>query len=236
MQSAPTPPAPPGSPDVAGQVTAPRAEGTTVALTAQQIAALRARRTELSNQLTSADGRRTELAQRLANADGANRAGLEQRIAVLDRRIVQLETDIAETGRQLTASTTTLTRGTSSSSQTPFIERLDPGDLAGLSATFMVVVLGPMAVAVARLVWKRASVPPRRVPADPAAAERLERIEQAVDAIALEVERVSEGQRFVTRILAEGRDSHGLPALGVGPAEPVRVPNAEAVPVSRARG
>ena len=32
---------------------------------------------------------------------------------------------------------------------------------------------------------------------------RLERIEQAVDAIALEVERVSEGQRFTTRLLAD---------------------------------
>jgi biopolymer transport protein ExbB/TolQ len=33
--------------------------------------------------------------------------------------------------------------------------------------------------------------------------DRLERVEQAVDAIALEVERMSEGQRFVTRLLAE---------------------------------
>jgi len=32
---------------------------------------------------------------------------------------------------------------------------------------------------------------------------RLERIEQAVDAIALEMERVGEGQRFVTKLLAE---------------------------------
>ena len=40
---------------------------------------------------------------------------------------------------------------------------------------------------------------------------RLERIEQAVDAIALEVERISEGQRFTTRLLAE-RGSERLPA------------------------
>jgi hypothetical protein len=31
-----------------------------------------------------------------------------------------------------------------------------------------------------------------------------DRLERAVDAIALEVERISEGQRFVTRLLAEG--------------------------------
>lgn len=34
-------------------------------------------------------------------------------------------------------------------------------------------------------------------------AQRLERIEQAVDAIAIEMERVSEGQRFTTKLLAE---------------------------------
>ncbi len=32
---------------------------------------------------------------------------------------------------------------------------------------------------------------------------RLERIEQAVDAVALEMERIGEGQRFVTKLLAE---------------------------------
>ena len=33
--------------------------------------------------------------------------------------------------------------------------------------------------------------------------ERLDRIERAVESIALEVERVSEGQRFVTKLMAE---------------------------------
>ena len=36
-----------------------------------------------------------------------------------------------------------------------------------------------------------------------AADERLARIEQAVDAIAIEVERISEGQRFTTKLLSE---------------------------------
>jgi hypothetical protein len=37
----------------------------------------------------------------------------------------------------------------------------------------------------------------------PDAEQRLARIEQAVDAIAVEVERISEGQRFTTRLLAD---------------------------------
>jgi hypothetical protein len=40
---------------------------------------------------------------------------------------------------------------------------------------------------------------------------RLERIEQAVDAIAVEVERISEGQRFTTKLLSEGR-GNALPS------------------------
>ncbi|MFN8582450.1 MAG: hypothetical protein U0163_15930 [Gemmatimonadaceae bacterium] len=46
---------------------------------------------------------------------------------------------------------------------------------------------------------------------------RLQRIEQAVDAIAIEVERMSESQRFVTKVLAER-----LPAAGSQPALPSR--------------
>ena len=47
----------------------------------------------------------------------------------------------------------------------------------------------------------------------PQLEERLLRIEQAVDAIAIEIERMSESQRFVTKVLAER-----LPAPGQPPA------------------
>jgi hypothetical protein len=49
----------------------------------------------------------------------------------------------------------------------------------------------------------------RGTPADPAhkrlraIEDRLARIEQALDAIAIETERISEGQRFTTRLLTD---------------------------------
>jgi hypothetical protein len=46
---------------------------------------------------------------------------------------------------------------------------------------------------------------------------RLARVEQAVEAIAIEIERVSEGQRFVTKLLNER-------AQGVARAEGVAMP------------
>jgi hypothetical protein len=63
-------------------------------------------------------------------------------------------------------------------------------------------------------------------------SSRLERMEQAIDTIAIEMERVSEGQRFVTKILAErpGRAAAEEPlALGAGPVEPIRVAQPEEV-------
>ena len=55
-------------------------------------------------------------------------------------------------------------------------------------------------------------------------APRLDRIEQAVEAVAIEVERVSEGQRYTTKAIAELR---GLPVPNAG-AWPAR--EAERVP------
>ena len=47
----------------------------------------------------------------------------------------------------------------------------------------------------------------------PGTDERLARIEQAVDSIALEVERISEAQRFTAKLLAEShRPAEALPA------------------------
>lgn len=51
------------------------------------------------------------------------------------------------------------------------------------------------------------------VSSSPDTDRRLERIEHAIDAMAVEVERISEGQRFVTQLLSDrSRDHAALPA------------------------
>jgi hypothetical protein len=58
-------------------------------------------------------------------------------------------------------------------------------------------------------------------------AGRLARLEQALDAVAVEVERIGEGQRFLTRLLTET----GSPrAPGGGAAEPTETKAGEAAP------
>lgn len=56
--------------------------------------------------------------------------------------------------------------------------------------------------------WEREGATPK-IPSD--VTTRLERMEQSIDAIAVEIERISEGQRFTTKLLSE-RESHALPA------------------------
>ena len=51
--------------------------------------------------------------------------------------------------------------------------------------------------------------------------ERMARLEQAVEAIALEVERISEGQRFTTKLLSERAAADRL--AGAPASEPRRV-------------
>ena len=218
-------PPPPVSPTGQGIVVTTRVlSGAPV--TAQEIAALRARRSELSNQLTSADGRRHELSRQLKNATGADRAGLEQRIGVLDARLARLETDIDENGKQLAAAPAALTASKYEPSVVggSNVRNQIAGDIVPITAILSIFVLGPIALAKARSIWKRGSLPRQEV--DKETPQRLERMEQAMDAIAIEIERVSEGQRFVTRLLAEGKG--GIP-IGAGqPAmEPVPIPLGE---------
>ena len=64
-----------------------------------------------------------------------------------------------------------------------------------------VIAIGvPLARAFARRIENAPSAS-SSIPHDVVA--RLERMEQAIDAIALEMERVSEGQRFTTKLLTE---------------------------------
>jgi len=76
------------------------------------------------------------------------------------------------------------------------------GEVAVVAIVFGTIgsVLLPFARAMARRVDSQSAN--RQLPLGDV-TDRLDRIERAVESIALEVERVSEGQRFVTKLLAE---------------------------------
>ncbi len=203
-QDAPLPPlAPPPTAVIAG------ADGTSQTIqiprTQSEVNALVSRRNELSDQISNVSRRRSSLVSEIRTApDGVGRTGLEDRVRVLDQRIIQLERDLSTTGQQLAAApadfVTFAERGANQSPDDEFA----PGLATGAVSTLM--VLGA--------VWawrrfrgrkRRRSEPQPQLARD--SNDRLERLEQGVEAIAIEVERISEGQRFVTRLLSETRET-----------------------------
>jgi hypothetical protein len=211
--AAPLPPAAPGATIVTPRDLTP--------MTAQELAALKTRRSLLSDQLNSANSRRKALADQARTATGADKAGLEQRLGELDGRLMRIERDIDENSKLLASVPAALT-----STSNDHSVGVGPGaknkmeDVIPVVSILSVFVLLPIAISIARNIWRRGSASPVSQP-DRESVQRLERMEQAMDAIAIEIERVSEGQRFVTRLLSEQRG--GTIAAGQQSAEPVRV-------------
>jgi len=125
----------------------------------------------------------------------------------------------------------------------------DPDAVVGMTFALVIAVAFPLAIAYARRIWRGKTASSAQADT---VAPRLERLEQAVEAIAIEIERVAEGQRFVTKVFAERpaqpqtnvaaesppimRDAANplaeakpFLALGAGPIEPIRVPERQAV-------
>lgn len=71
----------------------------------------------------------------------------------------------------------------------------------------LIVLTMGLAFAVAfplvRAFARRLEGKPKATLPDPELVQRLERLERGMEAIAIEMERVGEGQRFVTKVLAE---------------------------------
>jgi hypothetical protein len=70
-----------------------------------------------------------------------------------------------------------------------------------LFLTFIAFMVGIGAVAKVIITWIKRPRSQAALPSD--LTERLERIERAVESTAIEVERIGEGQRFLTRALGE---------------------------------
>lgn len=156
-------------------------------------------REEISDQLINVTSRRREIASEIVQTEDAGiRTGLQDRLRLLDDRIVQLETDLAMTGRQL-ASAPGEVMTASISQQQGVGSDFEEGLLIG--GFFVLFFMGAAFWWMGRR-WKKLMARPAGQLGNDA-TQRFERLEQGMDAIAIEIERVSEGQRFVTRLLSE---------------------------------
>lgn len=212
------------------------------------------RRDELKGQLRDAENRRLNLAAQLDATPTSARGPVQARLAGMDERIAQLESQVGRMDEaianaladpKVSRSQGLLEQAPQPAQppqppQQPGFPGADvapsPGEawaivpppsgmpayverafvVGGVGAVLLAVLTGWIAYRMAMRRLKRSGVG--------ADAAHMSQLQQSVDAIALEVERISENQRYVTKIVN---------GLGAGAAEPVQQAAAEREPRAR---
>jgi hypothetical protein len=179
------------------------------------MSAMRSMREQASRQLEQLAGQREGVIGELRDAPSATeRASLARRLENLDQRIIETEQQLQFFDME--AARLGAEAGTLVAPAPPDPWLHGPPTEIVIVSVLSVFVLFPLAIAYARRIWSRGgSAVEVKLPAEVNA--RLERLEAGVDTIAIEIERISEGQRFVTKVLAgEGR-REAIPASSEKP-------------------
>ena len=165
-----------------------------------QMERLQDERRDITNRLNG-----TEEGQQLSAAD---KAGLEKRLATLDGRIDVMDKQIAGADAQVAAAA-----GIPGAvvERPPEVRHGPPEEVFILGGIFMFVAIMPISIAYARRIWRRSAAAVTAIPKD--IIDRFTQIDQAVESIAVEVERIGEGQRFITRVLSEQGKRPALEAV-----------------------
>jgi hypothetical protein len=187
----------------------------------------RAQRRELNNQLDELQSTRREITSQMEDVStGApERTALEARMTDVDARIKTVDGMLATNALQLSQAA-----GIPGAVVDPprVIVRGPPEEAYVLGGMFMLIVLLPLSIALARRIWRRSAAVVTSFPRE--IAERLSRMEQAVEATAEEVERIGEGQRFLTRLFTEGEGARAIGAGALQPLERKQVKSPERLP------
>jgi hypothetical protein len=187
--------------------------------------AYRHQRDELKDQLDRLEDQREELTEQLQapNIPPVDAKGVEQRIAALDLRIASIDKQIAEADAAVARAAAIPGAIVPDPPEPP--RQGPPEEVFVLAGIFLFIVVLPLTIAYARRIWRRGAAVVTSLPQD--IYDRFTRVEQSLDSIAVEVERIGEGQRFLTRLHAEQR------GLGAGPAERVESASREKEPHRR---
>ena len=201
QQPSPTPPPAPAPPSLLPG--APRVDPSEV------LRAYREQRSELRDQLDRLEDQRQELTEEASTiTDAAAKQGIFNRIAIIDGRIVSVDKAIADADAAVARAAAVPGAVVP---DPPEPQRQGPPEEFFVFLMVLTVFIGvPLALAYARRIWKKGVQTVTTIPQD--IYERFNRIDQAIDAVAVEVERIGEGQRYVTKLVNDR-------AIGAGPAE-----------------
>lgn len=174
----------------------------------------KAQRRELTDQLEELESTRREISAQLQQLPaGPEKTAMETRLTDIAGRISAVDQMLASNAASL-AQASAIPGAVVE--PPPYVRQGPPEEAYVVGTIFMVIVLLPLSIALARRVWRRSAAVVTSFPRE--LVDRLSRMEQAVEATAVEVERIGEGQRFLTRLFTEGE---GARALGAGAAQPL---------------
>jgi hypothetical protein len=194
-------------------------QGPVIAGSTQPISArigdLRAKASDLKLRVSDLEVRKNQLGEQ------RRRLSADVDPSALDKQLAVAEHDLAEARIQLEATNQQIgDLETERDMSRAFTLAAPPGPAPdpvlqnlGIIYTGGIILLAPLVLVLARRLWIRT---PRRDMLDVENSPRLQRIEQAIEAIAVEVERIGEAQRFTTKLFAE-RQSDAAARIAVAP-------------------
>jgi hypothetical protein len=176
-----------------------------------EMMALMAQREAITDQLDNANDRQHDLMEALRSAPPEAKSGLQVQMTALTDQIVGLQNDLGRINREISQASPALIAMTHEDPSPPD----EPGTfkdglfLGGAGVFMAMIVLVAFGSLLFRKFIRGDVRAPRALPA--ADSERLQRLEQGMEAIAIEVERISEGQRYVTKLMSEQRSTESTP-------------------------
>jgi hypothetical protein len=173
-----------------------------------QLATLRARASELKLrvsdlELHKAQVRETQLAASVADRPKFNQswanANHDVEAAKIQLEAVNKDIEELETARDMNRVFAFQGPPSTIATTAPPDPFLGPKEIMTVSSGLFILAL-PLVLVLARRLWVRGAP---RTAVDLENSPRLQRMEQAIESIALEVERIGEAQRFTTKLFAE---------------------------------
>ena len=161
---------------------------------------LKAREDILTERVRKLSDAREELTRNIEDRTGADREGIDAQLRQLDNQIQVTRTDLMDVSKQAAEAAPAQLAETVQTVWKGYGE----DDMIGAGFTGAGIVFALFIPLIVRTFRRRRYVKPGMPTAMPAlGGERVDRMEAAIDAIAVEIERVSENQRFMTRLMTE---------------------------------
>lgn len=171
---------------------------------------LRAKAGQLKVLLSDLDTRRAQLTeQRSRLAANVDRSSVDKALAGVQHDLTTTQVQLEQINAQIDELQTERDLSRAFSLQVPPSPKivttaspdpfLGPKEIMTIGSGMFILAL-PLVLVLARRLWVR-GVP--RTTTDLENSPRLQRMEQAIESIAVEVERIGEAQRFTTKLLAE---------------------------------